>query len=77
MQSDYTQSQQAEAAPTREADLKLLNKKQVCATLGVSPVTLWRWVCAGHFPKPIQLGPRRVAWRSSAVEAFVTKTEAA
>ncbi|MBJ2292355.1 AlpA family phage regulatory protein [Pseudomonas sp. MF5691] len=77
MQSKYTPSQLADMATTREADLKLLNKKQVCAILGVSPVTLWRWVCAGHFPKPIQLGPRRVAWRSSAVEAFLAKTEAA
>ncbi|WP_324742728.1 helix-turn-helix transcriptional regulator [Pseudomonas veronii] len=62
---------------SKDFTLLLMNKKQVCAALGVSPVTLWRWVCAGHFPKPIQLGPRRVAWRSSAVEAFLAKTEAA
>ncbi|WP_221179098.1 helix-turn-helix transcriptional regulator [Pseudomonas frederiksbergensis] len=62
---------------TIDFTLMMMNKKQVCAALGVSPVTLWRWVCADHFPKPIQLGPRRVAWRSSAVEAFLVKTEAA
>ncbi|MBM1204354.1 AlpA family phage regulatory protein [Pseudomonas sp. WS 5086] len=53
------------------------SKKQVCGRLGVSPVTLWRWVCSGHFPKAIQLGPRRIAWRSSVVEAFLAKTEGA
>lgn len=57
--------------------LQLWSKKQVCGRLGVSPVTLWRWVCSGHFPKAIQLGPRRIAWRSSVVEAFLAKTEGA
>ncbi|NWD56316.1 helix-turn-helix transcriptional regulator [Pseudomonas sp. GL-B-16] len=62
---------------SKDFTLLLMNKKQVCAALGVSPVTLWRWVCSGHFPKAMQLGPRRIAWRSSVVEDFLAKTEAA
>lgn len=53
----------------------LLTKEQVCEALGISRVTLWRWVESGIFPKPMQLGPRRIVWRPSAVDLFLENLE--
>ncbi|WP_373557359.1 helix-turn-helix transcriptional regulator [Pseudomonas fragi] len=53
----------------------MLSKKQVCDMLGVAQVTVWRWVRDGHLPKPLQLGPRRIAWRTSDLQAFLTRQE--
>ena len=61
------------AAP--DLALHLLSKKQVCDMLGVAQVTVWRWVRDGHLPKPLQLGPRRIAWRTSDLQAFLTRQE--
>lgn len=33
--------------------------------------TLRRWVSAGIFPRPIQLGPNAVAWKATEVEDFL------
>jgi prophage regulatory protein len=35
------------------------------------PVTLWRKVQAGTFPKPIQISPRRSAWVESEVVEWI------
>lgn len=37
----------------------------------VSSPTLWRWCKAGHFPKPVKLGPRVTAWDVAAVRAWI------
>jgi prophage regulatory protein len=58
----------------KEASTKfyLMRKPEVTAMLGVSLSTLNNWVVKGVFPKPIQLGPRTVAWRSDVVEAYIS-----
>lgn len=33
-------------------------------------VTVWRWVKAGTFPKPVRISPGVTAWRVEDVEAF-------
>jgi prophage regulatory protein len=50
----------------------LMHKPELMKKLGISLSTLNNWVARGYFPKPIQLGPRAVAWRSDVVEAFIT-----
>jgi prophage regulatory protein len=55
----------------KEALCHLMHKPEVIRSLGISLSTLNNWVSKGHFPKPIQLGPRAVAWRSDVVEAFI------
>lgn len=35
---------------------------ELAARLGVSRMTVWRWSKAGHLPRPVKLGPGRVAW---------------
>lgn len=37
----------------------------------VGASTLWRWVAAGTFPKPVKLSERVTAWRAADVQAWV------
>ena len=37
--------------------------------------TLARWIRAGRFPAPIQLGPNSLAWRESEVIEFLNRCE--
>ena len=39
--------------------------------LPVSASTLWRYVKAGKFPKPIKLSERVTAWRSEDIRAWI------
>lgn len=49
---------------------------QVASTRGrpgrypVSPATIWRWVAAGHFPKPVKLSAGVTAWDNADLDAF-------
>lgn len=55
----------------------LLSTKDVMVAVNVSRPSLYRWVADGYFPKPIKIGPRRVAWSSSAVSAWIETRKAA
>ncbi|MBA1181271.1 AlpA family phage regulatory protein [Pseudomonas psychrotolerans] len=50
---------------------KLLTANQVIALLGIARCTLWRWVRDERFPAPLNLGPRRIAWREAEVNAWI------
>jgi excisionase family DNA binding protein len=52
--------------------LQMLGVKQLCALLGISRATLYRWVKDGLLPAPIQLGPRRVAFPIASIEQFIS-----
>jgi predicted DNA-binding transcriptional regulator AlpA len=39
--------------------------------LPIGATTLWRWVNAGKFPKPIKLSARVTAWRAEDVRAWI------
>ncbi len=39
-----------------------LTYRQLSDRYGKSRVQLWRWVRDGHFPAPVQLGPKSVAF---------------
>lgn len=54
-----------------------LTIREVSESLKVSKSTLWRWIKAGLFPKPVHLGPKAVRWRVSDLAAWNRgKTEA-
>ncbi|UUZ55061.1 AlpA family phage regulatory protein [Massilia sp. H-1] len=36
----------------------------------VSRATLWRWVAAGTFPKPVKLSPGVTAWDNDDLDAY-------
>ena len=33
--------------------------------------TLYAWISEGRFPRPIRIGPRRVAWRTRDVDQWI------
>lgn len=52
---------------------EILRKTAVLKALGISKSTLYAWMDAGVFPRPIQLGPRAVGWIESEVRAWLDK----
>lgn len=55
-----------------------MRAKEVTAAIGVSKSTLYAWVAAGKFPKPVQLpGGGATAWVSTEVTAWMTAAVAA
>jgi prophage regulatory protein len=49
----------------------VLGVKAVCTATTLSRSTIYRLVQAGHFPKPLQLSPRRVGYREAEVLAWI------
>ena len=49
----------------------IIRKRELSQKLGVSECSIWRWVRAGHFPKPIKLGPNAIGWETSAIERWL------
>lgn len=49
-----------------------MRAKEVIAAIGVSKSTLYAWISAGKFPKPVQLpGGSATAWVSTEVVAWM------
>ena len=55
--------------------LQLLRKAWVLQFTSLSSATLARRVKDGSFPKPVQISPNRVAWRSVAVSEWLKHRE--
>lgn len=53
--------------PRLDPDVKFLRLPEVCDRVGVSRRQIYRWVADGRFPPPIKLGPRVIAWPSTAI----------
>ena len=45
----------------------------VKARTGLSRSSIYQYVSVGVFPKPVQLGPRAVAWVADEIEAWITQ----
>lgn len=55
-----------------------MRAREVATTISVSKSTLYAWVVAGKFPKPVQLpGGGATAWVSTEVSAWMTAAVAA
>jgi len=54
-------------------DKRLVSKKELKTLCGIpyTPQHIGRLEAAGKFPKRVQLGPNRVAWLLSEVDAWV------
>ncbi|RYG88459.1 MAG: AlpA family phage regulatory protein [Alphaproteobacteria bacterium] len=57
-------------AATADVD-PILSKREVSGWLGVDKSTVDRWTRDGLFPPKVQLGPSRVGWPRSAVQAWL------
>lgn len=51
--------------------VRVLRRETVLDRVGVSYPTLWRWMGAGRFPKPIKLSVNSVGWLEADVEAWI------
>lgn len=53
----------------------ILSFSEVAEQIGVSVPTLYRWRASGTFPKPIRLGPARVGFVASDVDAWIAERQ--
>ncbi|MEX0686787.1 MAG: AlpA family phage regulatory protein [Balneolales bacterium] len=55
----------------------LIKPRDLIKQLSIPSSTLYRWMDEGKFPRPIKIGPRRVAFKMKDVESWLEeKSEA-
>ena len=50
---------------------RLITRRELCQIVPYTPQHILRLEKAGKFPRRVQVGPNRVAWLESEVEAWV------
>ncbi|WP_321959634.1 helix-turn-helix transcriptional regulator [Paraburkholderia tropica] len=50
---------------------RLIRLREVRARVSLGASTVYRYLAAGKFPRPVDLGGGRVAWRESEVDAWI------
>lgn len=54
-----------------------LRQSQIVGSIvPVGASTLWRWVNAGTFPKPVKLSERVTAWKTADVQTWIDQQRA-
>lgn len=53
------------------SEARILRMDDIQKLLSVSRATIYRWMEAGHFPKPFHLGPNAIAWRREVIEEWI------
>ena len=57
--------------------MKILRLKQVTEKVGVGKTTIYRWINANQFPKPINLSSTSVGWLETDINDWIkSKIEA-
>lgn len=51
--------------------LRILRPADVCAALGISRSTLWKWRKEGRLPAPKLLGPNSIGWEERLLQAHL------
>ena len=57
--------------PPSTASKRLLSRKQVLETVGLSYPTLWRMMRECQFPRSVVIGSNRVAWYAAEVDEWL------
>lgn len=60
------------SSPIESVNFDLWKLPKVVEKTTLSEPSIYRLMKQGVFPKPIKIGLRAVAWKSSEVEAFIT-----
>ena len=60
-----------------EMPTRILRRPHVLDRIGASRATLYRWMEAGRFPRPVRLGPQAVGWREDEVDEWIESRERA
>ena len=50
--------------------IRFLRRPEVTSRYGLPRSTLYAWILAGRFPKPIRLGARSVGWSIDELDAW-------
>jgi len=53
--------------------MRVIKLKDVIDTTGLSKSSIYAYMARGAFPKPIQLGPRAVAWVEGEIHEWVNQ----
>ncbi len=56
---------------------RLLRKSEVTERLGITGMTLYRWVKKGEFPPPLRLGERTTRWPESEIDEWIASRRSA
>jgi predicted DNA-binding transcriptional regulator AlpA len=51
--------------------VRLLSRIEVCARIGVSYPTIWKWMRAGRFPRSRVMNDGKICWIESDVEKWI------
>jgi len=50
---------------------KLLDTRELCAIVGKSRCTIWRWERKAAFPRRVRIGANSVAWIAEEVDEWI------
>jgi len=57
---------------------RLIRLREVRMRVGLGASTVYRYLAAGKFPRPVEIGGGRVAWLESEIDAWIaSRAEAA
>ena len=54
---------------------RIVSEREVASWLGVGATTLWRWRTRGHGPAFVRLSERRIGYRTSEIQRWLTSRE--
>ena len=61
---------------TQKPNQKILRRRSVEAMTGLRRSTLYAYIAAGTFPRPVKLGERSVGWVEAEVEEWIAQVVA-
>jgi len=53
----------------------MLKLKEVISLVSLSRSTIYVYIKKNEFPKPVKLTDRRIAWRSSDIQSYLSKKQ--
>lgn len=53
-------------------NLKFYRVNELSDLLSIGKSTIWAWVKAGRFPKPLKMSSRMTVWSAADVEAWIS-----
>ena len=53
--------------------VRMLRRREVEARTGLARSTIYDWIRAGRFPRPVSLGSRTVRWQEHDIEQWIAE----